>query len=130
MAEDRVIQGQESILLVDDKPLVVNIYGKILRNLGYEVTTQTDPLAALGIFQTDPKGIDLVITDMSMPVMDGLMLYDALVKIRPGIRVILCTGHQGRLDEKKAMDLGLDAVLMKPVPMKTMAQTVRNVLDR
>jgi PAS domain S-box-containing protein len=121
--------GNESILLVDDEPQLVAIEDQMLTHLGYRVTTSGDSFAALEIFRNRPDRFALVITDMSMPQMDGLELTRALQAIRPGVPVILCTGHSAGLTRENALALGVHAVLMKPVSMQALAVTVRKVID-
>jgi len=70
-----------------------------------------------------------VITDMTMPRMTGDKLAQELIKIRPDIPVILCTGHSRLVSEEKAKDMGIKAFVMKPLSTRVMAETVRKVLD-
>jgi len=64
-----------------------------------------------------------------MPDMTGVMLAQEFMKIRPDISVILCTGHSRLVSEEKAKDIGIKAFLMKPLMMRKLAETVREVLD-
>jgi len=66
---------------------------------------------------------------MTMPDMTGVMLAQEFMKIRPDISVILCTGHSRLVSEEKAKDIGIKAFLMKPLMMRKLAETVREVLD-
>ncbi len=78
---------------------------------------------------SDPDRFDLVITDMDMPNMSGDSLAQTLIKIRPDIPIILCTGYSDRIDKKRAKGLGIKAFVMKPIVMRDMAVIVRKVLD-
>ena len=84
--------GDEKILFVDDEPQLVSLNRKRLENLGYQVESQTSSTTALEIFSADPFTFDLVITDMTMPTLMGDQLAAAILKIRPDIPIILCTG--------------------------------------
>ncbi len=81
------------------------------------------------MFEFDPNRFDLVITDMDMPNMSGDSLAQTLIKIRPDIPIILCTGYSDRIDKKRAEGLGIKAFAMKPIVMRDMAVIVRKVLD-
>ncbi|MBT3175811.1 MAG: response regulator [Desulfobacula sp.] len=77
----------------------------------------------------NPDKFDLVITDMAMPDMSGDKLSAELIKIRPDIPVLLCTGFSGNMSEKKAASLGIKGFLLKPIVIKDLAQKIREGLD-
>jgi len=77
-----------------------------------------------------PDKFDLVITDMTMPQMTGDKLALELLKIRPDLPVILCTGFSQNITKEKAKTMGIKAFLMKPLLIKEMAHTIRKVLDK
>lgn len=95
---------------------------------GYSVTTRTGSVEALKLFRTKPNDFDLVITDMTMPNMTGDKLAVELMKIRPDLPVILCTGYSKKISDESAADIGIRAVLYKPVVKAVMAKTIRKVL--
>ncbi|MBW2168987.1 MAG: response regulator, partial [Deltaproteobacteria bacterium] len=134
MAEDEsrpgvIPTGHERVLFVDDEPALVEIGKQMLERLGYEVTTRTSSIEALELFKAKPDRFDLVITDMTMPHMTGERLARELMKIRPDIPIILCTGFSERISEEKAKGMGIKAFVMKPLVMRDLANTVRKVLD-
>ena len=93
------------------------------------VVTRTSSIEALELFKAQKDKFDLVITDMTMPQMTGEKLAKALIRLRPDIPVILCTGFSTKIDEKKAMAMGIRAFVSKPVLKREIAETVRAVLD-
>ena len=121
--------GNERVLLVDDEPSLVHIGKQILERLGYEVTTRTSSLEALELFKIKSKKFDLVITDMTMPGMTGDQLAAEIIKIRPDMPIILCTGYSKNISEDKAKGMGIRALAMKPVVANQLANIVRHVLD-
>ena len=121
--------GSESILFIDDEPNIVKIGKANLTRLGYKVTTQTNSMEALTIFQSAPNSFDLVITDMTMPKMTGDRLTAEIFKIRPDIPVIICSGYQNLFSQDRAAKMGVKAFLTKPTMKKVLAETVRRVLD-
>ncbi|MCK5163775.1 MAG: response regulator, partial [Desulfobacula sp.] len=122
--------GIETILFVDDEESIADVTGQILEQLGYTVQTQTSPQDALKLFQSKPSDFDLVITDMTMPQMNGIKLSEKLMGSRSDIPVIICTGHSSLIDEEKAGQIGIAAYVTKPVSMSKIAKTIRKILDK
>jgi CheY-like chemotaxis protein len=108
----------------------VDLGKRIFERLGYEVTSRTSSVEALKLFKAQPDRFDLVVTDMTMPNMMGDKLALELMKIRPDIPVIICTGYSERITDKKAKGIGIRAFMMKPLVMKYSANTVSKVPDR
>ena len=121
--------GNERILLVDDEEPIAKLEKQMLERLGYSVTIRFNSLDALEAFKNNPDHFDLVISDISMPVMPGDQLAKELIAIRSEIPIIICTGFSERLDSKKAESIGIKGFLMKPIIRAEMAKTVRRVLD-
>jgi len=126
----RTPTGSERVLIVDDEIGMVNTIKRMLDRLGYKVTSRTSSLEALELFRNDPDQFDLVITDMTMPQMTGDKLSKALMEIRPDIPIILCTGFSEQVDEKTAKSMGIRAFVMKPIVMREIANTIREILDK
>lgn len=127
--EEPLPTGTERILFIDDEQPITNIGRQTLESLGYVVVTRTSSIEALELFKAQKDKFDLVITDMTMPQMTGEKLAKALIRLRPDIPVILCTGFSTKIDEKKAMAMGIRAFVSKPVLKREIAETVRAVLD-
>ncbi len=121
--------GIEQILLVDDEEAILTMEKLMLERLGYKVTSRTSSLEALEAFRADPDKFDLIITDMAMPNMRGDKLSAELIKIRPDIPLLLCTGFSEAMSEEKATSLGIKGFLMKPIVMKDLVQKIHEVLD-
>jgi PAS domain S-box-containing protein len=121
--------GHERILLVDDEKAIVQLERQVLEKLGYTVTAFERPKETLKAFEATPDDFDLVITDMAMPEMTGEQLANELMKIRPEIPVIICTGFSERVNVQEVEKLGIMGVLHKPMSKSEIAEMVRNVLD-
>ena len=121
--------GNEQILLVDDEEMILAMEKQVLERLGYEVTSRSSSLEALEAFRANPDKFDLVITDTAMPNMPGDKLSAELIKIRPDIPILLCTGFSEIMSEEKATSLGIKGFLLKPIVMKDLAQKIREVLE-
>jgi len=121
--------GNKSILVVDDEVPVARMFCGLLKSLGYSVAMSTSSIEALALFRTKPNDFDLVITDMTMPNMTGDRLAIELMKIRPDIPVILCTGYNKKISDESASEMGIKAFVYKPIVKADLAKTVRKVLD-
>ncbi|MGD9853196.1 MAG: response regulator [Nitrospirales bacterium] len=122
--------GRETILFVDDEETIVRLGQELLTSLGYSVEVETHSPQALATFKQDPHRFDLVITDQTMPSMTGEMLSRELLRIRPDLPIILCTGFSHIMSAEKAKALGIQAYLMKPLAIRDLAPIVRHVLDK
>ncbi len=131
--EDKTIApiegGMEQILLIDDEEPIVRMEKQILERLGYHVTARTSSVEALEAFRADPDNFDLVITDMTMPNLTGVQLSKELLKIRPGIPIIICTGFSEQISEDKAKEMGIRGYVLKPVVKSEIAKTIRTILE-
>ncbi len=127
--EEVIPQGYEKILLVDDEKEIVSIEKEILQRLGYRVTAFTSSLEALEDLSNDPSKYDLVISDLTMPNMTGDKLAEKLIKIRPDLPVMLCTGFSEYVSEETSEQFGIKKLVMKPVSIKEMALAIREILD-
>jgi len=123
-------RGNERILFIDDEPMQTDLALKILAPLGYDVTAMTDSAAALKLFIDAPDKFDLVITDMYMPKITGKHLAMEILRLRPKMPIILCSGYSVELVDPTSMQHHFKGHIMKPFLMKEMAETIRSVLDR
>ncbi len=121
--------GKESILLVDDEKPSIDTGREMLEYLGYRVQTCMTGMEALTLFKETPDGFDLIISDMTMPGMSGDQLSESLIRIRPDIPIILCTGFNPQIDEASAREIGIKAFIFKPLTLQKLALLVRKVLD-
>lgn len=131
MTQDNEIvpTGSETILLVDDEIQVIQMLYTMLTRLGYTVVTRTSSLEALEFFKNDPHKYDIVITDTTMPNMTGVELSQKLMEIRPEVPIIICTGFSELISREKARDMGIRALIMKPVVRSEIGRTIRSILD-
>ena len=118
----------EKILVVDDEPYIREAAETLLERWGYTPLLAEDGISALALFAQHPKEIDLVLTDLVMPVMDGFMLTRALRKLNPKQKIILSTGRNEDLDSPQIRSLGLNACLMKPHSREKLLSTLEETL--
>jgi CheY-like chemotaxis protein len=122
-------KGTERILVVDDEAILTEIMRKILERLGYEVTARTSSKEALEVFRSEPGRFDAVITDMTMPIITGNELARELMRVRPDIPIILCTGFSDTISADEARAMGIREYLMKPIVASDLAQSIRRALE-
>lgn len=130
LPDEKFPAGHEHILFVDNEKQIVDIVQQILHRLGYRVTAISSSLDALEMFRAQPGNFDIVITDLTMPNMTGDKLAGELLKIRPDIPIILCTGFSEKISEEKAKALGIREFILKPIAMSRLANILRKVLDK
>jgi len=125
-----IIQGgTESILFVDDEEILNDTVKNILNDLGYNVTAFMDSKKALDTFKKAPESFDLVITDQTMPVLNGFELSKKLLRIRQNIPIILCTGYSKLVNKDKVLKAGIKGFLKKPIIKNDLANKIRYILD-
>ena len=122
--------GNERVLVVDDEPEMVDTLCRMLDRLGYQTTKRTSSIEALELFTAKPDRFDLVITDQTMPNMTGMELAKIFMQTRSDIPIILCTGFSEMVSEESAKAMGISAFVLKPIVMREIANTIRQVLDQ
>ena len=124
-----VARGQRILYIDDEEPLVF-LSTRMLRKMGYEVEGCSDPRKALDLFSSDPRRADLVITDLGMPGMSGLDLVEQLLKIRPDLPIIVTSGFVRADDIRRAKELGIPEIILKPNTVEEMADTIHERLSK
>ena len=126
--ETAASDGRGTVLVVDDEETLAYMIREMLEDRGYEVTVKTNAVEALETFRGDPDRFDLIVADLTMPVMTGIELSENLMNLRDNIPVILCTGVMDDYIKEKANALGIKATLLKPVNMKQLMGLMRRLL--
>ncbi len=121
--------GHETILLVEDEDLLVNIMREILERLGYTVLMACNGREAVALAERHEGPIHLTLLDMAMPVMSGAEAFPLLMKARPKMKVILCSGYEMDVAAQRLMDAGAAGFLHKPVRARTLAMAIRQAID-
>jgi PAS domain S-box-containing protein len=121
--------GTESILVVDDEPALAEMTSKVLQGLGYTADCMTSSRSALSEFKQTPNKYDLVISDQTMPVMPGSTLATEILRLRPELPIIICTGYSETINEEQAREIGIKVLINKPLDRALLAKVVRESLD-
>ena len=116
------------ILVVDDEEHVCQSVKKILTRKGYTVENALDVETAVKKMNSSPY--DLVITDLTMPQVTGVEFAEKLMDVRPDIPVILCTGMNDGIDEKRVKAAGIREILMMPANLSELKDAVHRALER
>jgi two-component system cell cycle sensor histidine kinase/response regulator CckA len=123
-------RGKESILLVDDEQVILDVNRTMLENLGYHVQVAKDGETAVEIFTVNYQQIDMVILDMIMPEMNGGAVFDRLKKIDPKVKVLLATGYSISGQAEEIVARGCAGFIQKPYDIKTLSVKIRGILDK
>jgi two-component system, cell cycle sensor histidine kinase and response regulator CckA len=127
---ERIIEGNENILLVDDEALVINIGVQLLEKLGYTVLEAQSGREAIKIFIEGNHPIDMVILDMVMPDMGGGEVYDRIKRIDPNVKVLLSSGYSIDGQATEILKRGCEGFIQKPFGMEDLSKKIREVLNK
>jgi two-component system cell cycle sensor histidine kinase/response regulator CckA len=120
---------QDTILVVDDEPVVLNMCKLALSRAGYEVLAAAGATAALDIFRESGTKISLALLDIRMPVMNGLELAQKLTAVNPGIKILLMSGYS--VNEIRQI-IGPDnpyRIMWKPFTSESLLRMIQTVID-
>ncbi|NTV02125.1 MAG: response regulator [Chlorobiaceae bacterium] len=114
-----------TILLVDDEPDIVTIFTEVLEKAGHRVLPSTEPAQALDIAEQATEDIDLLLSDVTMPEMNGFELARRLKAMRPGLKVLFMSGY---IEGTHCIDEGT-VLLHKPLSLHVLCDAVSTMLD-
>jgi CheY-like chemotaxis protein len=120
-----ISRGEGTVLFVDAEASIVELGKAMLEVLGYHVYAYTSPREALAAFREAPHKFDAVISDQTMPECTGAELTREILRIRPSILVILCTGFSYIMNEEKALSMGIAVLLNKPYHIHELSQAIQ-----
>lgn len=119
----------ENVLYVDDEEQLVDLVTRMMERMGYNVTGMTEPIEAIDAVRANPKRFDLVLSDLGMPGMSGMDLAEELLQIRPDLPIIITSGYVRAEDARRAEQIGVRDVVMKPNTVAEIGQLIRDRLD-
>lgn len=122
--------GEETIMVVDDERMILEVTAETLRRLGYRTITAKNGQEAIDLARSHEGPLHLVLLDLSMPVMGGADAFPRIKAIRPETRFIVCTGFEQELVSSHLLEAGgVDSFLLKPFRLSALAHEIRKVLD-
>lgn len=122
--------GKETILLVDDEDMILDVASEMLKALGYRIITAQNGSAAVNLYKQKKEHIDLVIIDMVMPDMNGGEVFDEIKKINPHSKILLSSGYSLNGQAGRIMERGCDGFIQKPFTMSDISRQLRKILAR
>lgn len=129
VSKEKLIKGSETILLVDDEAMLLNVAKSMLERLGYQVLISIDGHTAIETVTTQGDAIDLVILDLIMPGMDGGKTFDRIRDLQPNMPVLLSSGYSLKGQASDIMNRGCNGFIQKPFDLFKLSHKVRQVLD-
>ncbi|MBT8491020.1 MAG: PAS domain S-box protein, partial [Deltaproteobacteria bacterium] len=124
-----ILPGTETVLLVDDEDMILDIGQKLLEKLGYRVLLARSGEEALALYREKQNGIDVVILDMIMPEMGGGKTFDSLKKIKNDIKVLLSSGYSMHGEAQDIIARGCNGFIQKPFNIEDLSHKLRAVLE-
>ena len=121
-------KAKETVLLIDDDEMVVDVSEQILNSSGYDVVSAKSGKEAIEVYKENHSRIDMVILDMILPDMGGGDTYDRLKEINPGIKVLLASGYDIDYQGSDIMERGCDGFIQKPFNMNELLEKIRGIL--
>jgi len=121
-------EAGETVLVVEDEPVVRNLIVEVLQDLGYRALEASDGPAGLRILQSR-QHIDLLVTDVGLPGVNGRQLADAARETRPSLKVLFITGYAGNTTPANSFLAPGMELLAKPFPVEALATRIRNIIQ-
>ncbi len=117
------------VLIVDDEESVREVAALILEEAGFDVATAADGREAVARFRESPEAFDCVMLDMTMPRMNGAEAFREMRRIRPDVRVLLCSGYDEEAATAQFAGKGLAGFLQKPFAPELLVRTISDLID-
>jgi two-component system cell cycle sensor histidine kinase/response regulator CckA len=124
-----ILQGTETVLLVDDEEAILEVGKEMLETMGYTVLLARNGKEAVDVYLRHVGGVDLVVLDIVMPDMSGSEVYDRIREITPQAKVVLSSGYSINEKASEILRRGCDGFIQKPFNMKEFSGKVREILD-
>ena len=128
-SEKKIYNGSETILIVDDEDMIIEVGQALLKRLGYQVITAKSGEEALEVVHREGASVDLVVLDMIMPGMDGGRTFDGIRETCPEMPIMLASGYAINGQAAKIMNRGCNGFIQKPFSVSELSQKVRQILD-
>ena len=124
------MRGTETLLLVDDEEVIIEVGTQLLEKIGYDVLVARCGEEAIDVYSENIDRIDMVILDLIMPDMKGGLVYDALKGINPHVKVLLSSGYSVNGQATEILNRGCNGFIQKPFNTKDISQKIRDILDQ
>ena len=128
--EHKISVGSETILLVDDEAMIIDVSVQMLKKMGYEVLTANNGREAIEIFKKNNDKVAIVILDMIMPGMGGGEVYEKLKEIDPLVKVLLSSGYSINGQASEILNRGCDGFIQKPFKLNELSYKLREIISK
>ena len=125
---EEIVEGEGTILLVDDEEMIINVAEEMIRALGYDVITANNGQEALDMYQKQKGRIDMVILDLIMPGMGGGETFNQLRSIDSEIKVLLSSGYSINGQASSIMKRGCSGFIQKPFGIQELSQKISEII--
>ena len=126
---EEFVKGKETVLLVDDEDMIIDVAQRMLEKLGYKVLTAGDGKEAIAVFRKYKDKIDVIVLDMIMPKMSGGEAYDRIKEIKPDIKVLLSSGYSINGQASEILNRGCNGFIQKPFNLQSLSKSLRTILE-
>ena len=125
---EKIPRGQETVLLIDDEDMVLEIGRALLETMGYHVVTAKDGEEAIALYENEGSEIDLVLLDVVMPGLGGGEVYDRLKTMNPDMKCLLLSGYSIDGEASEIIQRGCDGFIQKPFKLRDLSKSIREIL--
>jgi PAS domain S-box-containing protein len=127
-SEQEILTGSETVLLVDDEELILDVGVQMLKKMGYRVLTASHGDQAIEIYRRNKEPIAIVILDLVMPQISGGEIYDRLKAIDSNVKVLLSSGYSVNGQATEILNRGCDGFIQKPFRLDELSKKIRTIL--
>jgi CheY-like chemotaxis protein len=125
-----LLKGKETVLLVDDENMVIDVGKEMLTALDYKVMVAANGKEAVKIYEKNRDKIDIVVLDLVMPDMGGGEVYDRIKEMNPKVKVLLSSGYSIDGQAHEILRRGCDGFIQKPFNIKELSRELRDILEK
>ena len=122
-------ERKHAILLVDDEPLTLNMLKRFFEKADFDVMTAQDGLEAIAVYEHKKDQIDVILSDIELPEMDGWMMHSRLKEINPQVKVIFTSGYYHPEIQTRCDREGIEALIPKPFKLDEVVSIVRSHVE-
>ncbi len=126
---EEIVEGEGTILLVDDEEMILNVAEEMVKALGYEAMTAKGAFAAIDAYSKNHENISMIILDLIMPGMGGGEVFDKFRQINPDAKILLASGYSINGEASSIMNRGCKGFIQKPFNIQELSKKINEVLN-
>jgi len=128
--EEKISAGSETVLLIDDEAMIIDVSVQMLKKMGYEVLTAQNGREAIDTFKRNSDKVAIVILDLIMPSMGGGEVYERLKEIDSNVKVLLSSGYSIDGQAAEILNRGCDGFIQKPFKLNELSHKLRDIISK